>query len=249
MPSPSPKRKRVTARRTAPIPKVYTDSSDESEDERGPTAEEKPVLERMYETSDWSDLTIQAGDGKVFKVHKTVVYPASPYFNEACTAGARETHTNHVNLPESTKTVDAILRHFYKTPALWTRRDFHDQEVIETAAAEGADLIALRVAVNKYDIDSMIADVEDAFAALLEYYQNHNDFKSLIWIGQQIFDEEDHFLYKMRRAVASTTAKFVSDILEHEPSSEGLRWNSDYLRQTMLQREASRPGLKGKDRG
>lgn len=67
----------------------------------------------MYETGQWSDLTIEAG-GKQFKVHKCVVCPACPFLHAACTRGFLESQTNVIKLPESEIVIDTILRHFYE---------------------------------------------------------------------------------------------------------------------------------------
>ena len=72
----------------------------------------------MYETGDWSDLTIEAGR-KEFKIHKSVVCSACPFINAACTKGFLETHTNNIKLPESAETIEAMLQHFYAIP-LWS---------------------------------------------------------------------------------------------------------------------------------
>ncbi|KAF2213389.1 hypothetical protein CERZMDRAFT_96231 [Cercospora zeae-maydis SCOH1-5] len=219
-----------TAKWTAASLPSYTASSDCSEDEFGPKVAGTNTLSRMYETGDWSDLTVEAIDGKVFKVHKSVVCPASPYFNTACTSGFLETHTNRVSLPESAKIVDAILRHFYETPAPWTEKVFYGKTSALPTTSEGNDLMELRVAIDKYGIASLVGDVEDAFAALLQYHQRHHDYKAVTLLGRKIFDAEGDFWFKMRLGVASATASFVPDILKDNDSFEGsiIQHNSCY---------------------
>lgn len=102
----------------------------------------------MYETGEWADLTIEAQGGKLFKVHKTIVCPALPFFHAACTAGFRETHTNHIKLLETNAVVDAILRHFYGVPAAWTEEATYGTcEQLQLECWQ--DLIRLRTAADK----------------------------------------------------------------------------------------------------
>lgn len=161
-----------------PAPKRPSVCKDVSRDEvptkvddapRSNTAEaQKPLLQRcdypgsvpliandrrsMYETEEWSDLTVEASYGKSFKVHKTVVCSASKYFHAACTAGFRESHTNHVKLPESKTIVKAILEHFYEIPTLWLKPAFYsDRPALSKVLAQsyGQDLIDMRAAADK----------------------------------------------------------------------------------------------------
>lgn len=41
-------------------------------------------LQRMYETGDYSDLIFVAGLAETFRVHKSIVCPASAWFRNAC---------------------------------------------------------------------------------------------------------------------------------------------------------------------
>ena len=92
----------------------------------------------MYETGDWSDLTIEAGR-KEFKIHKSVVCSACPFINAACTKGFLETHTNNIKLPESADIMEAMLQHFYAIP-LWSP---------EQLGRKRPFLIELRAATDK----------------------------------------------------------------------------------------------------
>jgi hypothetical protein len=75
---------------------------------------------RMYETGEWSDLTIRTAT-KSFKVHKSIVCPACPFFHAACTNGFKESQTGVIDLKESETVVDAMLRHIYELPIDWLR--------------------------------------------------------------------------------------------------------------------------------
>ncbi|KAM3413697.1 hypothetical protein BST61_g10390 [Cercospora zeina] len=94
------------ARKSAPpmvrVP-YYSDDEDESEaaDKNASEVADKSALQRMYETGEGFDLTVEAIDGKMFMGHKSVVCPASSYISKACTTVCRETPTARVTPPES----------------------------------------------------------------------------------------------------------------------------------------------------
>ncbi|CAK1366729.1 hypothetical protein CB0940_10113 [Cercospora beticola] len=198
------------------------------------TEPNKSMLRRMYESGEWSDLTIEAANGRLFKVHKSVVCLASPYFNAACTAGFRETHTNRVKLPEGGKVVDAILRHFYEIPAPWTLPAPNGQPGTTLPASEGYNLIELRIAIDKYGIPSLVASVEGAFGVLVQSLQRRYAADALVTIGRRLFEEDGDFLDKMRQQVVAFTAMIIPKIFQSNYSFQTLHGNATYLRKTIL---------------
>lgn len=108
----------------------------------------------MYETGEWSDLTIEAG-GKEFKVHKSVVCSACPFVEAACTKGFRETHTNRIKLPERAVTVEAMLQHFYAV--LWWNTTLFATKPTGADVMYAKDLIDLRTAADKARLYQLVA--------------------------------------------------------------------------------------------
>ncbi|USW56602.1 Putative BTB/POZ domain-containing protein [Septoria linicola] len=175
------------------------------------------ALQRLYETGEWSDLTIEAG-GKLSKVHKNVVCPANAYFKSACTRGFSESLADHIKLPESEKTIDAILRRFYQVPTPWC-------EVTGLEAADGdctskdvaLNLIELRIAIDKYGIDSM-EDLEGEITSKIE-------------VGCFLFDQDGDCLENMRDAVIESTASFAADVFQDLDMFDMICKNMEFMRQ------------------
>ncbi|KAI5364263.1 putative BTB/POZ domain-containing protein [Septoria linicola] len=191
------------------------------------------ALQRLYETGEWSDLTIEAG-GKLFKVHKNVVGPANAYFKSACTRGFSESLADHIKLPESEKTIDAILRRFYQVPTPWC-------EVTGLEAADGdctskdvaLNLIELRIAIDKYGIDSMVSAVEHVFGHIVQE-DLEEEITSKIEVGCFLFDQDGDCLENMRDAVLESTPSFAADVFQDLDMFDMICKNMEFMRQVAL---------------
>ncbi|KAK3691908.1 hypothetical protein LTR37_018339 [Vermiconidia calcicola] len=109
-------------------------------------ASEAGVLQRMFETGEFSDLTIGTST-KTFKVHKAVVCQKSPFFRAACTRDFLEAKTGHINLEENESVIYASLQHLYELQIdMKIVKPLQDDQVLRR---EFVELVRLSVAADK----------------------------------------------------------------------------------------------------
>ncbi|CAK1367098.1 hypothetical protein CB0940_10425 [Cercospora beticola] len=108
------------------------------------------TLKRIYQSGEWSDLTISTAT-RDFHVHKAIVCPACPFFEAACTRDFREARTGVVTLPESAEAVEGILKFIYGLPL--------GEVTVEHATSENINhlrqLVDMHVAADKYDLPGL----------------------------------------------------------------------------------------------
>ncbi|EME80929.1 uncharacterized protein MYCFIDRAFT_87046 [Pseudocercospora fijiensis CIRAD86] len=178
------------------------------------------ALKRMFESGDWSDLTIKTKDsGKTFAVHKTVLCPAWEFARAACTSGFIESKTNVIELPEDERVITAILRYYYELP-------------FEVSKSETLSiLVKLRVAIDKYGIDGLIRNVEHAFKARLEA----ETYPNLVVIGATVFAEAGDCMIPMQNAIAAATRGKMSEIVRDMNVWSQMQESPEFLRRTLLE--------------
>ncbi|CAK1366727.1 hypothetical protein CB0940_10111 [Cercospora beticola] len=201
------------------------------------------VLEHMYETGEWSDLTVRSSDNTLFKVHKSVVCAASTFFREACISapGFRETHATIVDLAECDCIVMAILKHFYSLSATFTTPDLYQWDEAVTID-NGQHLIRLRIAIDKYGIDSMAATIEKTLSTFLFRAAELRKADIVVRIGCRLFDEPCDLFKPSRFDALQATAKLVPRILCNDKTFEMWHGNAKYMQSTLKVREVMRLG-------
>ncbi|KAL8404880.1 hypothetical protein RB594_009675 [Gaeumannomyces avenae] len=77
------------------------------------TTELLVALKGLYQSGDYSDLTLSCG-GKDYKLHKSVVCPRSDFFAAACRGHFKEAREGRISLPEDDpQIVDLMVQYFY----------------------------------------------------------------------------------------------------------------------------------------
>ncbi|KXT02097.1 hypothetical protein AC578_6701 [Pseudocercospora eumusae] len=190
------------------------------------------ALKRMYESGEWSDLTITVKDSsKTFAVHKTVLCPAWEFARAACTRGFVESKTSSIELPESEAVVDAILRYYYELP-------------FKIPSAPTLDtLVKLRVAIDKYGTEGLVREVEQTF----KQYMEGEDYPVLINTGLLVFAEAGECMGKMQQAIAEATGSKMSEIVRDVEIWSKMQESPEFLRTTLLEILPSPPVLLSSD--
>lgn len=71
------------------------------------------ALKGLYQSGDYSDLTLSCG-GKDYKLHKSIVCPRSDFFAAACRGHFKEAREGSISLPEDdARIVDLMIYYFY----------------------------------------------------------------------------------------------------------------------------------------
>ncbi|CZT14599.1 uncharacterized protein RCC_00574 [Ramularia collo-cygni] len=221
------------------------------------------TLRRMYETEEWADLTIKTAT-KDFKVHKSIVCPACPFFHAACTNEFKESHTGIIHLEDSASVVDAILRHLYELPIEWLSYRQWDLEHAVTPGGSAAVMPTRRVgrAVSKMpkskDVPThermkrilrKILDLELAVnkydikgintticASFLFHFEYILDIKCVVETGAEVFDEERPPNKTLRAVVAMETSWRLDEIIASPCAWEIFHSNEDYMKETVSPR-------------
>ncbi|CAK1366728.1 hypothetical protein CB0940_10112 [Cercospora beticola] len=190
----------------------------------------------MYESGAWSDITVEAGDPELFKVHKSVIGFASLYFENICNTGYLKSTGNHLKMSESDRIVEAILRHCYGIPAPWTQAASYEASG-PNGWADVRELIQLRTAASKYQLRSMIRSIEEAFSAFLQLFVRQDRLSNVMQVGRIVFDQKGPVLKEMRRTVVGVTAEVLWDVLKDDDLFDCLRSHPKYLRRTPLRKK------------
>ncbi|KAF2213759.1 hypothetical protein CERZMDRAFT_83862 [Cercospora zeae-maydis SCOH1-5] len=183
-------------------------------------------LKRIYESGEWSDLTISTAT-RDFRVHKNIVCPACPFFDAACTGDFREAHTGVVKLPESAETVEGILRYIYGLPV--------GHATVEHAAAPNIDhlreCIDLHVISDKYDLPGLRTITK---RSIITYLRCVDTASKLVDAGFYIHEHEPGTIDdSVMTHLATITAKNLHTIREHEVAWQKLISHEGYLTAAM----------------
>ncbi|KAF7185616.1 hypothetical protein HII31_13113, partial [Pseudocercospora fuligena] len=195
------------------------------------------ALQRMYESGEWSDLSIKIKDSsKTFTVHKAVLCPAWEYARAACTRGFVETQTSVIELPEDEHVVAAILRHYYELPLELPETDME------------AFLIRLRVAIDKYGVGGLIKEIEEEFQICLDAM----DYTQCVEVGLAVFEEDGYHMENMRQAAVKAAARDMDDVVRDDEVWAQIQESPEFMRQALI---AALPGppipadMRGFERG
>ncbi|KAM3414159.1 hypothetical protein BST61_g10817 [Cercospora zeina] len=183
-------------------------------------------LKRIYESGEWSDLTISTAT-RDFHVHKNIVCPASTFFEAACTRDFKEAHTGIVKLPESAETVDGILKFIYGLPV--------GQATVEHAAADNIDhlreCVDIHVASDKYDLPGLRKITK---RSVNTYVRCMNTPIKLIDAGLYLHQQASGTIEDSIMAhLATKTAKNLNIIREHEAAWQKLVSHEGFLTAAM----------------
>lgn len=91
---------------------------------------------------------------KIFKVHKNIVCPASPFFHAACTSGFRETTSGHIKVGEDEQVIEVLIRHMYEleVPHLsfntWSQRDSENETTVTSLEKDARREAHLRLLLS-----------------------------------------------------------------------------------------------------
>ncbi|KAL9531139.1 Speckle-type POZ protein-like [Sphaerulina musiva] len=133
----------------------------------------------MWETGDWSDLTIIAG-GRHFKVHKSVVCHGSPVIKAACSHDWEEARTGIINLPESASVIEELLATMYEISSPYMERD--------PGIMDAHENLSFRIAADKYHIERLLVSTEYDFTLAISDGGWSDNTMLLIDLGIQIYD-------------------------------------------------------------
>ncbi|CAK1366842.1 uncharacterized protein RHO25_011575 [Cercospora beticola] len=113
------------------------------------------ILWQMLKNEKWSDLKIQTAT-YTFSVHKSVVCPACPFFEAACTGDWKEAGSGIIELPESERTVRSLLE--------WCYGVFNtDYFTLASGKEDTLRYFELLVAADKYQMPDLKDEVEITF--------------------------------------------------------------------------------------
>ncbi|KAJ4331547.1 hypothetical protein N0V95_009863 [Ascochyta clinopodiicola] len=142
----------------------------------------------LRKSGEWSDFTIVAGD-KSFPVHRVRLCGDSSYFKAVCNGGFAESNDRSIQLPESERTIAALLDEMYDTynsttGSLFTgfalRSEMEKERVLN-------DLLDLFVASDKYNLERIKTKVATAIVDRMPFV---HDSLTIIDSATCIFDEQ-----------------------------------------------------------
>ncbi|GIZ48638.1 hypothetical protein CKM354_001169000 [Cercospora kikuchii] len=180
------------------------------------------TLKRIYESGEWSDLTISTAT-RDFRVHKNIVCPACPFFEAALTRDFQEAHTGVVKLPESAETVDGMLRFIYGFDV--------GQATVEHAAGTNIEhlreCVDLYVASDKYDLPELRKITR---RSVITYVRCANKVNKMVDAGLYMYQQtrgtmEDSIIEN----VVFVTARNLPNIRKSQSAWQKLVSHEEYL--------------------
>ncbi|KXT13463.1 hypothetical protein AC579_4250 [Pseudocercospora musae] len=212
-----------------PVSRSVSSSSDDSstsEGERSSEAPYKKMVQRLWKTGEYSDLTIMTVD-RQFKVHKNIICPASCYFKAVCSEELNETPPNSIGVSEPASVIKELLRAIYGySPNV--------AKLLEDPVAAIRHLCEVLTAANKYQITRIEDQLYGAIPAMAfekrEYPHAH---RIIIAIGQVLFEYRKIVALVTLQWYAGWTTKFFGCILYDDVGWQLLTLSPDYYKEVM----------------
>ncbi|KAF3010721.1 hypothetical protein E8E13_006718 [Curvularia kusanoi] len=152
------------------------------------TREISPFWPSLRRSGEWSDFTIVAG-GKSFSVHSNKLHKESEYFRAIFNGGFAENDSRVINLPESERTINALLDQIYEMPKSTTESLFTGFVLLPAEEQEQPlnDLLELLIAADKYSLEKIKARVAKAITDRMPFIK---DALTVVDLAIAIFDEQ-----------------------------------------------------------
>ncbi|OJD30548.1 speckle-type poz [Diplodia corticola] len=186
----------------------------------------------LWQTREYSDVTISTGDHKEINAHKAIICIRNKFFENCLRHGFAESFTNRVELPENFEIVEALLQSLYGV----------DVPLLHVSGEECKiqKLISLYSSADKYGV-ALQEKVCQTFSACLEMVETPETILSIAWA---VYDQTPYFDVQLRSATINHVQAHLDTILCTDESASVLMGNSqlavDMLRRTapMLQEQA-----------
>ncbi|KAM0719318.1 hypothetical protein Q7P37_005223 [Cladosporium fusiforme] len=166
------------------------------------------VLKHLYETGEYSDLTVNAG-GTIFEVHKSIVCPASAWLEKEC-----QDMGSLIEAFATPHIVDSIFRHLYAmdVPVLVAAKLGPGTSAQETANKDLCNVLDLMLTSTYWGLGDLAAQSTDVLATKLQLYALYPE--TIAFIAAGTYDSAAHFTPEFNEAICRIASKAKSIAVE-----------------------------------